>query len=324
MAEKITNSLIPKETSMPQVSSVGFLSAEKEAKNMEIAMITAKRFPRDLSEIEMKIEKFCSRERFAMKAEYSFPRAGETISGPSISLLKAVAQCYGNIKFGINELYRNVEQGYSECEAFAWDFENNITSSRQFRVPHFRDTKKGKVRVTEDRDIREVVFNFGSRNVRGCLESVIDPSLLDYAREICNKTMNQNGKGLSDRIDSCKAAFKEYDIDVTDLEKIVGEKTQNWNKGHINTAIKYFNALKSGETTRKELLENSVKTISRTQIAEITSLIGDDKSKIDILKRFGYSVATIGNIAIVEYDKIKETISGGAKAEDDFFEEENK
>lgn len=296
----------PEQLPQANIGAVGLLAVEKEAKQMEIAMVTAKRFPRDITAVESKIAYNCSRERLAMAAEYSFPRGGETISGASVRLLEVIAQCYGNVEFGVSEIQRY--DGYSEGEAFAWDFENNIRVARKFTVPHFRDTKQGKKRVTDDRDIREVVFNYGSRNMRACLERVIPRDLVDYALERCRETLNAGGKGLADRIQNCKEAFKEFEIDAILLERIIGEKCANWNNGHLRMAIKYYTALKDGETTKQALVDGIVRTIGKAQIDELTALVGTNQTRIDALKALGYDMGEIKNIPAVDYDQIKTTI----------------
>ncbi len=297
---------VPAGTSQTNLGAVGVLAVEKEAKQMEIAMITAKRFPRDYTSVEARVERNCSRQRLAAQAEYSFPRGGETITGASVRLMEVIAQCYGNIEFGVNEIQRY--DGYSEAEAFAWDFENNIRVARKFTVPHFRDTKNGKKKVTEDRDIREIVFNFGSRNMRACLERVIPRDLVDFALEKCRETLKADGKGLADRIQNCKEAFKEYEIDSILLERIIGEKCDNWNNGHIRLATQYYIALRDGETTKQALVENIIKTITKAQIDELTGLVGTNQARINALVEMGYELGNIKNIPSVDYETIKNTI----------------
>lgn len=288
------------------MGAVGLMAVEKEAKQMEIAMVTAKRFPRDYTLVEASVERNCSRQRLAMAAEYSFPRGGETISGASVRLMEVIAQCYGNIEFGVNEIQRY--DGYSEGEAYAWDFENNIRMARKFTVPHFRDTKQGKKRVTDDRDIREIVMNYGARNMRACLERVIPRDLVDFALEKCRETLAAEGRGLADRIANCKEAFKEFEIDAVLLERIIGEKCSNWNNGHLRLAIKYYTALKDGETTKQALVDGLVKTITKAQIDELTGLVGANQARVDALLALGYEVGEIKNIPAVDYDAIKNTI----------------
>lgn len=257
----ITGISDPKSEAKEQENAISTMSMAKEAKALEVAMIAAKRFPRDYASIEDKILRNCTRRRLAEAAEYSYPRADTTISGPSVKLLEVVAQCYGNIEFGANEVQRYAD--YSDCEAFAWDFENNVKVTRKFTVPHFRDTKRGKQRLTEDRDIREMIFNFGSRNMRSCLERVIPRDLVESAIDACRKTLNGTNAPFADLINNAKELFRsQYSIDGEFLQKLVGEKFEKWTKYHYNQACKYSSALDEGETTvtaLKEQMQNKDK-----------------------------------------------------------------
>ncbi|MCD8308447.1 MAG: hypothetical protein LUD19_01235 [Clostridia bacterium] len=306
----------PSAPAQPDYGAVQALTAEREAKQMEIAMVTAKRFPRDYTSVEQKVERNCTRYRLAAQAQYSFPRGGETISGASVRLMEVIAQCYGNVEFGVNELQRY--DGYSEGEAYAWDFENNIRVARKFTVPHYRDTKTGKKKVTEDRDIREIVFNYGSRNMRACLERVIPRDLVDFALEKCKATLNGDSVGLADRIRNCKEKFKEFEIDPILLERIIGEKFDNWTNAHLNKAIKYYNALRDGDTTKQILVENLIATISGAQIEELTGIVGTNQARINALKSMGYELGAIKDIPAADYGGIKETLQsiGSTKTED--------
>ena len=248
------NELQPKNNNAYSVSNIGTMSSEREVKALEIAMVTAKRFPRDMVEVEDKIARNCNRLSLANLAEYSYSRAGTAILGASINLLKVIAQCYGNIDFGTNEIQRYGD--YSECEAYAWDFETNTKTSRKFTVPHYRDTKGGKTRLLDDRDIREMINNFGSRNVRSCLESIIPRDIIDTAREICNKTINSGGKAIGDLIAGAKTNFRNsYGIDSKDLEALIGVEFAKWTKAEYNQAVKFFNALNEGETSIAQVKE---------------------------------------------------------------------
>lgn len=294
-----------------ELTAIGNLTAQKEAKAIEVAMVTAKRFPRDITVVEDKIAKTCGRRRLAETAEYSYPRDKKTISGASIKLLEAVAQCYGNLEFGVSELQRNGDN--SDCQAYAWDFENNIKTTREFNVPHYRDKKEGSresKRLTEDRDIREMIFNYGSRNVRACLERVIPRDLVESAMEICRKTLNNDTRSLADRIADCKAMYKDtFEISGEFLEKLVGEKSSNWTKSHISQLAKYFSALKEGEITVKDLEANFTATVSGAQIKELAGIIGTDEKKMAALEALGYKMSEIKKIPLAEYENIKTALT---------------
>lgn len=295
-----------------ELTAIGSLTAQKEAKAIEVAMVTAKRFPRDITAVEDKIAKTCGRMKLAASAEYSYKRGSTTISGASIKLLEAVAQCYGNLEFGVSELQRNSDN--SDCQAYAWDFENNIKTTREFNVPHYRDKKEGdreSKRLTEDRDIREMIFNYGSRNVRACLERVIPRDLVETAMEVCKKTLNSDLRSLADRIADCKMQYKDaFNITGEFLEKLVGEKADNWTKSHLSQLGKYFSALKEGEVTVKDLEANFTATISGKQIKELAAIIGTDEKKINTLKELGYAMSEIKRIPAGSFEEIKKALSG--------------
>jgi len=289
--------------SKDDLNSIGLGSAQKEAESMRVAMATAKYFPRDMSSVEDKIYKNCQRTRFAENAEFCFPRGGKDIKGATIKLVESVAQCYGNIQSDIKELKRYSD--YSECEAFAWDMENNVKVSRSFNVPHSRDTKSGKVKLTDDRDIREMIFNYGSRNLRACLERVIPRDLVEQALDWCKSTLKSDIRPLGDRIAACKDKFKELEVDATFLEKLIGEKSDKWTNSHLKTLVGYYSALKDGDTTIAELSKNFTEKLSKAQITELAKIIGKDEMKITLLKDNGYEMSEIKNISKSDFEAVK-------------------
>lgn len=262
MAE--VNEYEPKPTISADLNSTTALSIQKEAKAIEVAMITAKRFPRDMVVVEDKIVRNCTRRKLAEQAEYSFSRGGQSITGPSIVLMRVIAQCFGNIEYGINELSRGYDS--SECEAYAWDFENNTKITRRFEVPHYRDKRGGKERLVDDRDIREMVMNFGSRNLRSCLESIVPKDVIDTATDICHKTLNSGGEGIADLIVKSKTVFRDkFSISSEELEAIIGVKYDKWTKAEYNQACKYYRALDENETTVSALKEIAAKNAPKVK-----------------------------------------------------------
>lgn len=283
------------------------LAAVKEAEAIRVAMASAKWYPRSLTMVEDKVREHCGRQRFAEAAEYTYKRGGSDVSGATIKLVETIAQCYGNIESGVKELQRYVD--YSDCEAFAWDLENNVKVARAFTVPHYRDTKGGKQRITDDRDIREMVFNYGSRNVRACLERVMPRDIIEFAIEECKKTLNNDKRPLKDRITDCKNKFSaSFEINGTFLEKLVGEKSSNWTNSHLQQLVKYYTALKEGNCTIKDLEANFIAMVSAAQIKELAALIGTDERKVNILKAFGYAMSEIKSIPAQDFANIKQTL----------------
>ena len=101
----------------------------RQAQEVQAAMVIAKKFPRDEYESTEKIRRTCQRSTLAEQAIYSYPRGGQNVAGPSVRLAEALAQCWGNIDYGIIELEQKV--GVSEMMAYAW--EGYISAYRQQR-----------------------------------------------------------------------------------------------------------------------------------------------------------------------------------------------
>jgi hypothetical protein len=170
-------------------AATGLVAVEQQRAVQEVqaALIIAKRFPRDTNESYTRIMRSCERKTLAKEAMFAYPRGGTMVTGPSIRLAECMAQCWGNMQFGIRELSQS--NGASEVEAFAWDVETNTRQVKLFTVKHRRDTKKGGYDLTDSRDIYEMVANQGARRLRACILGVIPGDIVDAAIKKCEETL---------------------------------------------------------------------------------------------------------------------------------------
>ena len=137
----------------PQRSSQTEMMVTRQAQEVQVAMLAAKKFPRDQVVAYNNIMRACQRRKLAESSMYEFPRGNEKITGPSIRLAEAIAQNWGNIDFGFMELEQR--NGASQVMAYAWDLETNSRQTKLFSVPHIRHTRKGDYPLTDPRDIYE-------------------------------------------------------------------------------------------------------------------------------------------------------------------------
>ncbi|MBR4977040.1 MAG: hypothetical protein IKY61_08285, partial [Thermoguttaceae bacterium] len=107
----------------------------------------------------------------ASVAVYAYSRGGSNISGPSIRLAEEIARNWCNIECGWNEMERLDDM--SKVRAFAWDKETNVLKTLFFFVPHYRSTKKGRNRITDERDLYELLANSAARRMRNCVLALI-------------------------------------------------------------------------------------------------------------------------------------------------------
>ena len=70
----------------------------RQAQEVQAAMVIAKKFPRDEAKAFDKIMRSCQRKGLAEQAEYTYPRGGQKVMGPSIRLAESIAQNWGKCR----------------------------------------------------------------------------------------------------------------------------------------------------------------------------------------------------------------------------------
>lgn len=222
----------------------------RQMQEVQAMVVMAKRFPRNEYEAIERIKRTCQRRALAEQAVYSYPRGGQNVSGPSIRLAEAIAKAWGNLECGVVELKK--ENGRSEMMAYAWDLETNTRISKTFTVEHTRDTKaKGKVALTDDRDIYEATANFGARRLRSCILGLIPGDVIDIAVAQCKATMiSDNGEPMQDRINKMLEVFKkEFKVTKEQIEKYCGRQLGVFGNEEIYLLQGVYKAIKDGQAT---------------------------------------------------------------------------
>lgn len=218
------------------------VAISRAAQEVQAAMVIAKKFPRDETRAVDRIEQACKRIGLAEESAYTYPRGGQTVSGPSIRLAETLAKNWGNLAFGIIELERN--EGESTMMAYAWDLETNVRSDKVFQVQHVRERQKGNVNLTDPRDLYELTANQGARRVRSCILSIIPGDVVDIAMEACKKTLQGDGKvPLIDRVRKMVAKFGELDITANMIEKRLGHVLDKTSENELVTLGRIYKTI---------------------------------------------------------------------------------
>lgn len=210
-------------------------------------LILAKRFPRDEARAYSAVIAACSRPSLAEGAMYAFPRAGQTITGPSIRLAEELARCWGNMSYGTRELSR--KEGVSEMEAFAWDEETNVRSIQQFTVRHLRDKRGGPVMLIDERDIYELTANQAARRLRARILAIIPPDIIDAAIEQCRRTIaGGSDEPISDRIRKMVVAFAKFGVTAAQIEAKLGHTIDETTPDDIADLTAVYTSLRDGQS----------------------------------------------------------------------------
>ena len=223
----------------------------RQMAEIQAQVIMAKKFPRDENAALIRIKKSCERKSLADQALFAYPRAGQTISGPSIRLLETVAQAWGNLDYGFRELSNDGE--WSEAEAYAWDLEANTMVRKRFKVK-LEIAKKDKTvkKLTDPRDIYEHVANASMRRVRACLEGVIPKDVVEDAVVVVKLTMQSNDVPIQEVVKRLIYSFEKYGVSKDLLEKRLGHGVEAMIKDQVVEYGQIFNSIKDGMTKRED------------------------------------------------------------------------
>ena len=230
-------------------------------------LIMAKRFPRIYTEAYAKAIEACQRKSFAEKAFFSYPRAGQTVTGVTIRFAEEMARCYGNLDYGIKEMSH--EEGKSEMQAYCWDLETNTISSQNFTVEHIREANGRSTKLTSQRDIYERTANDGARRLRSRILAILPPDLVEDCINECKKTLaGKNDIPLIDKVKNMVTAFAKMGVTKEMLEKRLGHTIESVNTDELTEYIGIYNGLKQKETTISDWFEQPKTASQLTELLE--------------------------------------------------------
>ncbi|GED64322.1 hypothetical protein [Lysinibacillus fusiformis] len=235
---------VQSQPTMDQQSVLAQSSASREMEEVKGAIFLAKQFPRNYFESEKRIQDACKRPSLATTATYAYKRGSSKVEGPSIRLAEVLAQNWGNLSYGIQELEQR--DGESVAKAYCWDLETNVRQEKVFTVKHVRSARGSLTKLTEPRDIYERVASDGARRLRACILGVIPGDVVEMAVEQCRLTLaGQSDKPLKDRISGALSHFKEnYGVTQEMIEDRFGYNASSFSEFDLAQLTSIRNSLK--------------------------------------------------------------------------------
>ena len=270
-----TNNIVPQgqqQVAQTNAATNNAIVAAVVAK-VQAMCVMAYQNPRNMLNVENKINAMCESVYLAQLAEYEYSRGGTKITGPTVKLVSAICQAYGNITSGWQEVSRGKDK--SKVIAWAWDIENNFKYDLEFEVPLYRETKNGRTLLTSDRDIYEHIANFAARRRRACMEQVIPRYLVDMAVEKCHETLKTK-VDVKTEIKKCVNYLKSYhDVDLEVIEEKLGMKYDAFGGVQYTTIRKWVASLKDGICKKEDIFptrENKNKTVEEVNKQQQTEM----------------------------------------------------
>jgi hypothetical protein len=219
----------------------------RELAETQVRYLMAQRFPRDAVANMDRILNAFTRPTLAEKAQYQFARGGSDISGPSIRAAEAVAQQWGNLDQGFRELSRGIDANgvpFSEVEAYCTDLESRSSKRLQFIVKHWRDTKRGGYKLTDERDIYELIANQAQRRVRACILAMVPGDVIDAAMEQANTTLHAKADTSPEAMQKMVAAFEAYGVKKEHIEKRIQRRLEAIQPAQVVTLKRIYASMR--------------------------------------------------------------------------------
>lgn len=212
---------------------------------------SARRYPRDMHRAYNSIMKACERYGLADVATYSYPRGGETVTGPSIRLIEEIARNWGNMHFGIVQLSQNSKE--TVMEAYAWDLETNYRPSTVFTVPHQMKARGRIKELSDPRDVYEHTANMGARRLRAMLQRALPSDVIDAAQRKCQETLRAGASAnLEDKIRAMLLAFAKLSVTQQHIEDKIGHPVADMDVDEMLELTSIYNSIKDGAAKRED------------------------------------------------------------------------
>lgn len=243
-----------------QVGALAQSESSRAIAEVQGAMIIARQFPRDEQRALDKMLVAFQRPKLAEQALYSYSKGGTEVTGPSIRAAEAIAQAWGNLQFGVRELSQKAgtltSAGESIVETFCWDMESNVRQVKVFQVPHIRGKRSGDVKLTDPRDIYELVANQGARRLRACILGVIPGDIIEAVVEQTDSTLKAKTDMSPEAIKKMLELFLAFGATKEMLEKRIQRRMDSITPAQKVGLAKIYNSLKDGMSKPSDWFED--------------------------------------------------------------------
>jgi hypothetical protein len=178
-----------------------------ESEQLEIQVVTARRYPRSIRQFMIDAESMAAiSEDMAASCFYSVPRAGKTITGPSVRLAEICMSAWGHLDAGTR--VKEIADKYVVVEGFAWDMQKNNKVRQEIRRGIMTSDKGGKPARRYNEDMITTTINAGaSIALRNAIFRIIPRAYVDTLMEKARLVAMGDIKTLAARRESAVQYF---------------------------------------------------------------------------------------------------------------------
>ena len=240
----------PRPITLAASSEATAIEQARSVAEVAAAVRVAQDNPRDEAKALERMRQACSQRSLADRAFWTLPRGGKSLRGSSVHLAREIARCWGNLDYGIRELRRDDTAGQSEMQAWAWDQENNVRSTRSFIVPHAIMANKQRKHLTDLSDVANNNNSVAARAVRETIFTILPVWFRDEAEAIAHRTLEGGGgdKPLAQQVADMVALYADtFNVTAAQMEERIERPRTEWTA----TDLGFFRVL-GGEMNRGE------------------------------------------------------------------------
>lgn len=239
----------PRPVTLAAASEATAIEQARSVAEVAAAVRVAQDNPRDEARALERMRQACSQRSLADRAFWSLPRGGKTLTGASVHIAREIARCWGNVDYGIRELRRDDDAGISEMQAWSWDQENNVRSTRSFIVPHAIMANKRRKPLDDLSDIANNNNSVAARAVRETIFSILPVWFVEEAKDTAHAALNgAEGKTLAQQTaDMVKLYADTFNVTAAQMEERLERPRGEWTA----TDLGFFRVL-GGEMSRGE------------------------------------------------------------------------
>lgn len=223
----------------------------REKANIDIAISTARAFPRDMQKsLNNSIFTATLDLETASTCGYAVPRGAKSITGPSTHLAKIIMQCWGNFRSEAKVVDETPKHVVSE--AIAWDLESNVAV--KVTVKRSIMTKTG--RMSED---MIVVTGNAANSIaqRNAIFAVIPKAITDKVYKAAQQKIIGDPDKFAKRIKDVLAGYKKtHNKEQADVLSLVGKTDiSQVTAEDLVVLIGIAQAIKDGDTTVQQAFD---------------------------------------------------------------------
>jgi hypothetical protein len=207
----------------------------------------------------------CGRLSFAEIATYSFPRGGQTITGPSVYFAREAARIWGNISYGVRFVDSDLDT--VRLRGFAHDLETNTHhefEDEAQKTIQRKDKRTGETKWIEadERELRELQNRRGAILERNCILKIIPSDIIESAIDECRKTLKKATEGKlgvsrEEQIKKLTIAFMKHGVSAEQIERWAERKLSELTTEQIAELRQIHNSIKDGNSSPAEHFETT-------------------------------------------------------------------